>query len=64
MCFANLLFIYWRKNQLQGEVDDFLESLTKVHHDKQEHEGIANRGLIHKVSSYFILNRLIILVNQ
>ncbi|VDO62734.1 unnamed protein product [Onchocerca flexuosa] len=44
-----------RNTELKGEVDDFLDSLTKMHHDKQEHEGIANRGLIHRVRlSYFI----------
>ncbi|VDM21808.1 unnamed protein product [Wuchereria bancrofti] len=37
-----------RNTELKGEVDDFLDSLTKMHHDKQEHEGIANRGLIHR----------------
>ncbi|VDK72873.1 unnamed protein product [Litomosoides sigmodontis] len=37
-----------RNAELKGEVDDFLESLTKMHHEKEEHEGIANRGLIHK----------------
>ncbi|VDK71493.1 unnamed protein product [Onchocerca ochengi] len=37
-----------RNTELKGEVDDFLDSLTKMHHDKQEHEGIASRGLIHR----------------
>ncbi|KAK6112629.1 non-SMC mitotic condensation complex subunit 1 family protein [Brugia pahangi] len=37
-----------RNTELKGEVDDFLDSLTKMHRDKQEHEGIANRGLIHR----------------
>uniref|UniRef100_A0A158Q7F5 Condensin complex subunit 1 n=1 Tax=Elaeophora elaphi TaxID=1147741 RepID=A0A158Q7F5_9BILA len=37
-----------RNTELKGEIDDFLESLTKMHHDKQEHEGIVNRGLIHR----------------
>ncbi|CAG9535249.1 unnamed protein product [Cercopithifilaria johnstoni] len=37
-----------RNTELKGEVDDFLESLTEMHHDKQEHEGIAYRGLIHR----------------
>ncbi|VBB25793.1 unnamed protein product [Acanthocheilonema viteae] len=37
-----------RNTELKGEVDDFLESLTNMHHDKQEHEGIVNRGLIHR----------------
>ncbi|KAM3728334.1 Condensin-1 complex subunit [Dirofilaria immitis] len=37
-----------RNTELKGEVDDFLDSLAKMHHDKQEHEGIANRGLLHR----------------
>ncbi|VDN02322.1 unnamed protein product [Thelazia callipaeda] len=38
-----------RNPELKGEVDEFLEALTKVHGDKLEHEGIVNRGIVHRV---------------